>query len=367
MSGTYAYNRADSKTGRGCGAPPSRLSVPGGNTLHNWKLGPASFVAAAVVLSAALCAGCTSQTQASGNLTAQPKESSITVAALPSDDLAGLYIAQDDGLFAAQGLHVKIEPIASSRAVINNQLNGKVDIGAGSYVPYIEAQASGARFRILAEASILGSNTRVLVTTKDSHITSIAGLVGHEVGVNGTNSIGTLLVSALLQENGFSPKAVGFVTDPGGFPAMPAQLQAGDWGAAFLAEPYVTLAEEKDGDQELVDMDQGAMQNFPIDGYVVTQAFAEKYPGTVDAFVRAIEEGQAIAANDPLRARAAIGKSDGLPGEVTAVMALPGFPTGPVDEQRIQREADDMLEFGMLATKYRNMVDKGTLVESMIN
>jgi ABC-type nitrate/sulfonate/bicarbonate transport system substrate-binding protein len=70
-------------------------------------------------------------------------------------DLAGLYVAQDEGLFARQGLHVMIETIASTKAVIASQLNGQVDIGAGSYVGYVAAQAAGARFRILAEASTL--------------------------------------------------------------------------------------------------------------------------------------------------------------------------------------------------------------------
>ena len=81
-----------------------------------------------------------------------PEEHNITVAALPTADLAGLYIAQDDGFFAQQHLHVTIERIASSAASIADQENGQVDVTAGSYVAYIAAQAAGARFRILAEA-----------------------------------------------------------------------------------------------------------------------------------------------------------------------------------------------------------------------
>src|SRR2546430_17400728 len=79
----------------------------------------------------------------------------ITVAAIPAVDLAGLYIAQDRGLFARQGLHVRIEPIPSAQSVIADQLKGKVDISAGSYVAYIAAQAAGARVRILAPASTM--------------------------------------------------------------------------------------------------------------------------------------------------------------------------------------------------------------------
>lgn len=330
-----------------------------------WKSGPAPFATAMIILSAAVSAGCTMQDHGSAS-PASRHETSITVAALPSADLAGLYIAQDDGLFAAQGLHVTIKKIASTQTVISGQLNGQVDIGAGSYLAYIEAQAAGSRFRILAEASTMQPNTRVLVTPKSSSVSSITDLAGRQVGVNGTNSIGTLLVDMLLQENGLTPSSVKFVTDPGGFPAEPADLQADSWGAAYLGEPYVTKAEENNGDRELADLDQGAMQNFPVDGYIATQAWAEKNPGTAAAFNRAIQEGQAIATGDPQRARAAIAESDHLPGTLTAVMSMPGFPTGPVNESRMQRTATDMLQFGILDGKYRTEVNNQSLIRSMI-
>ena len=293
-------------------------------------------------------------------------QQNITVAASPAVDLAGLYIAQDDGLFARQGLHVTIEQIPSSQ-VVGAQLKGQVDISAQSYLPYIEAQAAGARFRILAEASTLTPGTRALVVRAASHITSIAGLARQKIGVNGTNSIGTLLTSAVLQENGISPEQVQFITDPKGYPAMPGQLQTGSWAAALLAEPYVTIAEQHYGDQELADMDQGATENFPMDGYVATQAWAEKNPKTAAAFVRAIQEGQAIAATRPPVVQAAIAKADDLPSLVTVVMALPGFPTGPVNAQNIERVAEVMLEFGALGKQYTAEVEDGALIRSMIS
>ena len=51
---------------------------------------------------------------------------------------------------------------------------------------------------------------------------------------------------------------------------------------------------------------------------------------------------------------------------VTAVMALPDFPIGPVDERRIQRTAVAMLEFGMLSQAHATEVEQGTLIKSMI-
>ncbi len=185
-------------------------------------------------------------------------------------------------------------------------MRGRVDISSGSYVAYLAAQATGARFRILAGASTLRPDTRALVTTADSPVKTIAALTGTKIGVNGTNSIGTLLTSMVLQEHGISPRRVDFVPARKGFPAMPGQLQDGAWDAAFLAEPYITVAAEDYGDQELADLDQGSTLNFPVDGYVATRAWAQKYPKTAAAFVRAIQEGQALANSEAAVVQAAV-------------------------------------------------------------
>ena len=331
------------------------------------KIRSFSIVPVTVSVIMALATGCsTASSTAPPPAPPDPGQADITVAALPAADLAGLYIALDQGLFAHQGLHVTIEPIASSQAVITAQLKGQVDISAGSYIPYIAAQAAGARFRVLAEASTLRPDTRVLVTTVNSPIVTVAGLAGRKIGVNGTNSIGTLLISVLLSDHGISPARVRLVTDQQGFPAMPAELQAGAWSAAFLAEPYITFAGAKYGDRVLADLDQGSAVNFPIDGYVATTAWAQKYPNTAAAFVRAIEAGQLMADTDPAAAQAAIAKYDNLGPLVTTSMALSGYPVGPVNEARIQRVATAMLQFGLLGQQYAPEVEHGSLVGSMV-
>jgi hypothetical protein len=48
-------------------------------------------------------------------------------------------------------------------------------------------------------------------------------------------------------------------------------------------------------------------------------------------------------------------------------MSLPEFPVGPVNEQRMQRTADAMLQFGVLAQQYAAKVRQGTLIRSMLS
>jgi NitT/TauT family transport system substrate-binding protein len=104
-----------------------------------------------------------------------------------------------------------------------------------------------------------------------------------------------------------------------------------------------------------------------MDGYVATQAWAQKYPKTDADIVGAIQEGQVIADTSPLAVQTAIATYDDLPIKVTAVMAIPAFPTGSMEPQNIQRIADVMLEFGALSTRYSAEVESGALIRSMIN
>jgi NitT/TauT family transport system substrate-binding protein len=324
----------------------------------------ASLIAAMIMIPVAGCASGGGSPALTSALS-EPEEPDITVAAIPAVDLAGLYIAQDRGLFAQQGLHVTLEPIPSAQSVIADQLGGKVDISAGSYVAYLAAQATGARFRILAEASTLAPDTRALVVTGNSPITTIAELAGKNIGVNGVNSIGTLLISALLSANGISPARVTFVPASGGFPPMPRELRDGDWSAAFLAEPYITAAGEQYGEEVLADLDQGSVFSLPIDGFVATAAWARQHPKTVAAFTRAIEEGQRIANGDTSAVQATLAHNDHLPPQVTAAMALPAYPVGPVVEASIQRVARAMYQSGILGGAYATEAEQQALVESM--
>ena len=135
---------------------------------------------------------------------------------------------------SCRGVRVYEQINALPRAGIGKKSAHIIGGGIGGLSAAVAAQAAGASFRILAEASTLRPDTRTLVVSTKLGITTITDLAGKKIGVNGTNSIGTLLISTLLQENGISPSEVHFVTDQSGFPAMPGQLQQGDWQAAFL-------------------------------------------------------------------------------------------------------------------------------------
>jgi NitT/TauT family transport system substrate-binding protein len=107
------------------------------------------------------------------------------------------------------------------------------------------------------------------------------------------------------------------------------------------------LGEEQAGLQELADLDQGATQDFPIQGYAVTAQWAKKYPNTLKAFTAALSQGQQIADTDRAAVEAAIEKYLGIKKDAAAFISLPGFLLG-VDAVRLQRVVNSMIRFDLL-------------------
>jgi NitT/TauT family transport system substrate-binding protein len=313
--------------------------------------GVALLAAAATLV---LASGCSAVGNAAA--TSGVEKPDLNVAVVPALDSAGFFVALYEGLFAKEGLHVAFTPATSSETVISGQVKGQYDITGGNYVSYIQAEAAGqANLDIFAEGSVMEPGAQGIYVMPDSGITTLAGLKNKTVAINAPKNILYLLTASVLAEHGLSADSVKFVTSLP-FPAMPAALQAGKIDAAVLPEPFASIAEQSYGAVPLVDLDQGATTNFPVEGYVVTKQWAEKYPHTLAAFDKALEEGQQIA--DSSRAAVEQAMEDlpmkpvplGVSKQIAAVMALDDYPfssglSDGVDKIRLQRVVDVMQQF----------------------
>lgn len=256
-------------------------------------------------------------------------------------------MALQEGLFTAQGLHIKYVPTGSSDTVISAQESGTYDVTAGNYLSYIEAVASGQApgLQIIAEGSRILPGNQAVYTMPGSPITTVPQLKGRRVAINAPGNINYLLVASVLAEYGLSPADVDFVTVP--FPGMAQALKSGAVAAAAIPEPFASEDEQSLGLNQLIDTDQGATQGIPIEGYVVTRAWARKYPRTLAAFTRALTRGQQIADTNLKVTQQALAHYLGLSRNVADVMTLDDYPTG-VDATQLQRIADLAFEFGLL-------------------
>ncbi|HEX6454789.1 MAG TPA: ABC transporter substrate-binding protein [Trebonia sp.] len=304
--------------------------------------------AAAALAATALAAGCA---PANAGPVAAPEKPNIVVDDVPTIDSAGLYIAQMDGLFREQGLNVTIRFAPAGQLAVSSQLNGTSDISSADYVTYIDDELyENSDLRIIGEASSLEPHELSMFVGPYSHVKSLAGLEGRTVAVTAPGDISTLLVRALLAENGVKSRLVNIQP---GFPLqnVAQELDAGRASAAPIPEPFASEGEQQYGLQELTDVDQGATTNFPLDGYAVTQAWAQKYPNTLAAFLRALREGQEIADTDRSAVESAIEEFLSINPQTASVIALPDYPLS-VDPTRLQRVPDAMIQFSLLPRQY---------------
>ena len=300
----------------------------------------------AVATAALLCGGC-----ARGGARASAlEETDLTVGAVPVADSAALYIAQQRGLFAAEGLHVKIVTVVSGATAIAGQLAGKFDVVLGNYVSYILADAHGAKFRVLAPGAADSPNDSMLMVPPGSPIERVSQFKGATIGVNALNNIGTLVVTSVLYDNGIYVKRdhVHFKAIP--FPEMTHALLTHQIDAAWLVEPFVTYA-ALDGAESIADTDSGGTQDFPLGGYMVTQTWERDNPATAAAFRRALLAGQKIAAANPPAVWEGLEKFAKIPMSAADLIALPSYPL-TITAGTLQRIVGLMETFDMLSHGY---------------
>ena len=285
------------------------------------------------------------------------EKTTIKVAVVPAVDSAGFFVALHEGLFAQRGLTIHYTPAVSSDEVINQQVAGQYDITGGNYVSYIQHYVDDHQnLEIVAEGSVMQEGAQAIYTMPSTHITTLSGLKGHLLGINAPLNINYLLVASVLTENGIKLSQVHFPTQPIPFPDMAAELAAGKISAAAMPEPFATAAEQQFGAVPLADLNQGATESFPIQGYVVTRSWAEQNPNTLKAFVAALSQGQEIADTSRSAIERAMESLQGpqngqIPPIIAAVMAINIYPTS-IDKVRIQRVADVMYQFGLLKTRF---------------
>jgi NitT/TauT family transport system substrate-binding protein len=281
------------------------------------------------------------------------EKTTLNVAVVPAVDSAGFFVALHQGLFEKEGLTVNYTPAVSSQLVINGQMKGTYDITGGNYVSYVQHVVRDHQpLEIIAEGSVMQQGTQAIYTLPSSKIKTLAQLKGHMLGINAPGNINYLLAASVLTENGISLAAVDFPKQPIPFPVMGAKLAAGQIAAAAMPEPFATAAEQKYGAVELADLNQGATENFPIQGYVATKSWVRQHPHTLRAFLAALERGQEIADISRPAVEQAMESLNGpkngyVPPIVAAVMALNIYPIG-IDRIRLQRVPDVMLQFGLL-------------------
>ena len=270
------------------------------------------LLAAGSGLALLLAAGCGNSGSPGGAVS-----STVVIAAVPGVSDAAIYLAQKDGLFAAEGLdHVTIDSSYSSQSQVMNALtSGNADIAASDYGNIFYRQAQSGHLRILADGYDATTGSLEMLTYPDSPIQNPAELT--KAKYNPSLKIGVpedddLPKGAISPDSGipqsldvaaaatvltnFVENAADSIT----WVAMSQQqeireLQHHQLEAILLSEPYVYEAESELSAVEVLDACSGETAGLPLLGYVAQSSWVKQNSGAVADFQAALAKAQADA------------------------------------------------------------------------
>lgn len=313
-------------------------------TLKKWA---GVGMAAALVAGLAACGGDSEAGTAAAGSGDGPEQATIVVGTQTFAELAPLHMAIEQGIFEDHGLTVELaDSTGGGAGLIPGMVAGDIDVVYSNYVSLLQGASKGLPLQVIRENDRPG--VQALYVTPESGIKTPEDLAGKTIAVNGLGNIMELTARAVLESHGVTDAK--FVEIPP--PSMEAALAQGQVDAAWLVEPFVTIASGTLGVKPVVSAFEGPTENVPVAGWAVRKDFAQQNPKTVSAFVEAMDEAMAIAVKDDQAVKDSLLTFTEIPEAVVAKLNPISFA--------------EKSDFSKLADLNEIMVDQG-LIEKPVD
>jgi NitT/TauT family transport system substrate-binding protein len=201
------------------------------------KAGPLCLLAALLAISTGGSA--TAATEDGQQLT------KVTIAIIAADATGQVMYAKHRGFFRRQGIDAEIKVLADGSQTVPAVLSGQAHF-AGIPVPGLAAlKSNGGPVRAIAGGALYepGTRTSVLVAAPGERIRRARDLVGKRIAIDFRNSIAHVGLLRWLKRGGVSGDDVDITFTP--FPLMIGPLVRGQIDAAWLPEPFATVAVQR--------------------------------------------------------------------------------------------------------------------------
>lgn len=226
----------------------------------------------------------------------------VRVAMIPIEPAAPVYYAKENGFFEKAGLDVTIEQNPSTPAIASALLAGNYDIAYGTVPTLAQAHAKGLPFVMIApgiEDSSVHFGGGIMIGV-NSNLRTGKDFNGKTLGTAGLNTIAEYLPRAWIDKTGGDSSTVKFIEMP--FPVTPEAIGSGRVDAAYLAEPFVTIAKQKNLAKLLTTGDDAISPiGYISTGWYTTLEWAHAHPDLVARFQRAMAEAGAWANANPAK------------------------------------------------------------------
>ena len=271
----------------------------------------------------------------------------LKIGALPAADSLVLYVAQEEGLFAAHGLEVELVPFQSALEQAAAVRAGAVQGYFGDIMNVLLMHESGVPQRIIATTSYSTPGARFfgIALAPGSTIDTPEALAGAKVAI-GRGTIVEYMLDCMLESRNLPQDTVERL-DIKQIPVRLQMLLAGQVDAAVLPEPLLSLTEAKGA---RVVLDNSAL-SMPLAVVALNRAQADET--TVQAFQKALAESMEKINAEPDAYRALMQRKKLLPRGAEATYRMLRFdpahtPLPVPSEEEIAHVASWMVKTGLL-------------------
>jgi ABC-type phosphate/phosphonate transport system substrate-binding protein len=169
----------------------------------------------------------------------------LRVGMIPIEPTCLIYYAKENGYFDKLGINVDVAENFSSPAVASAVLGGTYDIGYATMSTLAEAHVKGVPFVIIAADGLIVPGLVIggIMTAANSTIRTAKDCNGKTFGTSGLNTQSEYAPRAWVDKHGGDSSTIKFVEIP--FPQTADALAAGRVDAAYLVEPFITIATKK--------------------------------------------------------------------------------------------------------------------------
>jgi NitT/TauT family transport system substrate-binding protein len=207
-----------------------------------------------------------------------------------------LWMAQDGGFFAANGLKVELVNMGGGSRGAQELQEGRLDAMRVGLSSVVQANRAGGDLRLIASMS----NVIRFTFFSGAGVRTADDLKGGIVGVSSFGSESDSTVTIALERLGLARADI-TLKEYGGAMRRLAALKSGEIKATAINEPVASLAREESVNV-MVDL---VAQKIPwlFSGIVIRRSDLRDRPGVIGRFLRAAIEGNYLALSNETRAK----------------------------------------------------------------
>lgn len=213
-----------------------------------------------------------------------------------------LFIAEDQGFFREQGLHVTRVQADGPAGTISLLASKSVDIIAGGADDIVASMAHGVPMRIVAPAFF--TNPFSLITAPT--ITSWSDLKGKTVVIGPKLNEGGFSFDVMARANGFSPSDFSLIVVTNSNLRY-AALTSGKVSGAILVQPFDILAQQQG--MRVLSVADSYFKPWMYSAFCADPSWMAANRNTVVAFIRALRKANAFGYSHPDAAIASLVKN----------------------------------------------------------